>query len=157
MERTKFDSLGDPESSKKLCHDDCDNLGQDQIKIFLVTNYRSNEHELLNCFCQQGRIVHHTNNYAAGLDHIRDNPDQVDLLVFDMDLLPDIQAGVDEMIRFRAELPEIRVLLLSSSVQRDEFSDHRRAIGDATLRKPVSCERFLQGLTALEENFAARK
>ncbi len=44
---------------------------------------------------------------------------------------------MDELMAFRLDCADIPVLFLSQSVKQDDFSDQRRAIFDATLRKPV--------------------
>lgn len=157
IEEDRFNRQDDSGKPNSLRHDSCDDHGQNPLQIFLVTSDGSHEHDLVNSLGRHGHLVHHASDYEAGLDWIRDTPDRINLLIFDMDLPPDIQAGVDALLAFRAQCAEIPVLLLSGSVQRDEFSDHRRAIGDVTLRKPVSRERLMEGMTAVRENFSARR
>lgn len=155
MKHQWLDGLGNLESLKALYQDDCEVLSQDKSRILVFTNDEAVVYEVMNCLGQRGCLVYRASNYEAGLGYIREAADSIDLLVFDMDLPPDVQVGVDAMVNFRADCPGIPVLLLSCSVQRDEFSDHRRAIGDATLRKPISCVRLLEGIAAVGENFAA--
>ena len=151
-----LDGLGKLESLKALYQDNYEVLSQDKSRILVFTNDAPVVYEVMHCLGRRGCLVYRASNYEAGLDYIQEAPDSIDLLVFDMDLPPDVQVGVDTMVKFRANFPGIPVLLLSCSVQRDEFSDHRRAIGDATLRKPISCVRLLEGIAAVGENFAAR-
>lgn len=157
MEEDRFNLQDNSSTPNVLRHDSSDDHGQNPLRIFLVTSDGSHEHDLVNSLGRRGHLVHHASDYEAGLGWIRDTPDRIDLLIFDMDLPPDIQAGVDAMLAFRTQCPEIPVLLLSGSVQRDELSDHRCAIGDVTLRKPVSRERLMEGMTAVRENFSARR
>lgn len=93
-----------------------------------------------------GHDVHHSTDRDAVLNSICDTPETWDLLIFDLDAATSLEAGVDDLIDFRQACPEIPVILLSSTAKYDDFSRHRRPIGDATLYKPVFRNRLLEGL-----------
>lgn len=78
-----------------------------------------------------------------------------DFMIFDLDLLDDLGGNIDDLTMFRDDCASIPVLLLSGSVSTDELSDHRRTIGDATLRKPVFRSRLLSGIATMWVNWEA--
>lgn len=72
-------------------------------------------------------------------------------------LLDDLESNMDNLIMFRETCARIAILLLSGLNSRDEFSDHCRAIGDVTLRKPVFRSRLLAGIDAMKVNQQAQR
>lgn len=75
-----------------------------------------------------------------------------DSIIFDLDLFDDLDAYMDELMAFRLDCADIPVLFLSQSVKHHDFSDQRRAIFDATLRKPVFRSWMLAGIGARKIN-----
>jgi CheY-like chemotaxis protein len=84
------------------------------------------------------------------LEAIKARPFDWDFAILDLDLFNDLDEAIDELTVFRRDCRDTPILLLSGSATRDEFSDHRRAIGDATLRKPVFRHRLLEGIEAMK-------
>lgn len=105
---------------------------------------------------RQGYSTHHTANVVAMFKKIRKRPCDWNFLIFDLDLFHDRKVRVSELITFRKKCAEIPVLLVARSVNRDELSGHRRAIGDATLRKPIRHSRLLEGIEAMQANWETR-
>lgn len=99
-----------------------------------------------------GHEAHLVSDIDALLAAVVDRPEDWDCIIADLDGAGDMEAAVDEMLIFRDSCPDIPVLLLSSEVSRDDFSRTRRAIGDATLRKPVFRYGLLRGLSAALKN-----
>lgn len=99
-----------------------------------------------------GHEAHLVSELDALLGTVVDRPQDWDCIIADLDGAGDTEIAVDEMLIFRDSCPDIPVLLLSSQVKRDDFSRTRRAIGDATLRKPVFRYGLLRGLSAALEN-----
>ncbi|MDE3239955.1 MAG: hypothetical protein KGN33_13425 [Paracoccaceae bacterium] len=71
-----------------------------------------------------------------------------DFGVFDMDEFPDIEDAMDFGLALRAVRPGFPTVFLSSDVKRCDYSRHRRAICDATLRLPVDTASLLLGVEA---------
>ncbi len=103
-----------------------------------------------------GHEVHHATDLDVMLDTVATRPADWDMLIVDLDLRGDIEDIVDDLLDFRARCPDVSVLLLSGSVGRDDLSPERRAIGDATLRKPVFRKRLAEGVGAARQNAAER-
>lgn len=93
-----------------------------------------------------GHDVHHSTDSDAILCSICDQPETWDLLIFDLDADSSLEASVDDLMDFRQTCPDIPIILLSSSARYDDFSRHRKPIGDVTLYKPVFRNRLLEGL-----------
>ncbi|MEE4187906.1 MAG: response regulator, partial [Roseobacter sp.] len=93
-----------------------------------------------------GHEVHHSTDSNAILKSICDQPETWDLLIFDLDAGSCIEASVDDLMDFRQACSHIPIILLSSTAKKDDFSCHRKSIGDVTLYKPVFRNRLLEGL-----------
>jgi CheY-like chemotaxis protein len=117
--------------------------------VALIADLSSHTKELANNLARQGYVVSHSNDSDAMLSTIEFSSAVWDFLIFDLDLSDDLQACIDDLVIFRKTCTVIPILLISETVSRDEFSDYRRAIGDATLRKPVSEDRLLAAIAAL--------
>mgnify|MGYP003565042175 CR=1 FL=1 len=125
--------------------------------VALVANLSSHTRELANTLARQGYVVRHTNDADAMLNMIQASSAAWDFLIFDLDMSDGLQSSVDDLMVLRQTCPRLPILLISETVSRDDTSDHRRAIGDATLRKPVSENRLLAGIAAMREESAARQ
>ena len=124
-------------------------------RIALIADNSVQTRQIATDLAQQGYDVHHTTVIDAMFETVQTHPDDWDFMIFDLDLFDELEANVDELISFREDCSTLPVLLLSSSTSKDEFSDHRRAIGDATLRKPVFRNRLLIGIDAMKVNWEA--
>jgi len=92
--------------------------------------------------------VHLCSDPSAMLDMVSDTPAAADLIFVDIDRY-ETEDIVDELLSFRQVCPAKPLVVLSSEVARDDLSTERRAIADATLRKPVfglSLKRLLDSL-----------
>jgi len=127
----------------------------DALRIALIARNTVQTRRIATDLAQQGYDIHHTTDIDAMFETVQTHPVDWDFIIFDLDLFDDLDACVDELMAFRLDCADIPVLLLSQSVKQDELSDHRRAIGDATLRKPVFRSRLLAGIDAMKSNFKA--
>lgn len=93
---------------------------------------------------------------APARDWLRRHDDRMAVAIVDADPIGDAEDVVTALLDLRAAAPWVPVLLLSSTVRRNDFSAHRAPICDATLRSPVSAAAFRLGLGAALENHAAR-
>ena len=105
---------------------------------------------------QHGYEICCTHDTFAMFSTALTQPDDWSVMIFDLDLFNNLESSIDELVTFRRRWPEIPVLLVSRSASGDELSGHRRAIGDATLRKPVSEDRLIKGLEAMFLNWEER-
>lgn len=102
---------------------------------------------------RQGLDIHQTTDIEAMLWVVQAHRDDLGYIILDIDLLDDLDEMVMKLMTFRSSCPNMPLLLLSSSVRQDEFFTYRRAIGDVTLRKPVSTSRLLVGIDIMKKNF----
>lgn len=93
-----------------------------------------------------GHDVHHSTDSDALLSSICGQPETWDLLIFDLDTGSSLEASIDDLVDFRQTCPDLPVILLSSEARYDDFSRHRKPIGDVTLYKPVFRNRLLEAL-----------
>lgn len=121
---------------------------QVELRIALIAPSSRQSLNVANDLSSLGHEVHHSNDLGAMLSAVQNHRDRWSLLIIDLDLLDDLDAMVSELLEFREWCPGLPILLLSSEVHRDEFSGHRRAVGDVTLRKPVFRQRLLEGIRA---------
>ena len=127
------------------------------FRIAFISCDEAHSRDLAKTLASLRHRVFFSGRYEEMVARVASHPERWDLVIFDLDLAPDLETGVETLIQFRAHCPDVPVLLLSDAVQRDEMSHYRRAIGDATLRKPVTGMRLLQGLTAVGQNFLAKR
>ena len=127
-------ALPDLKIWRSYSHDSTDD---DTTFIALIAEDSVQTQQIATDLARQGYNIHQTNDVDAMLETVQTRPVDWEFMIFDLDLLDDLESNVDDLIMFRETCARIPILLLSGSTNRDEFSDHRRAIGDATLRKPV--------------------
>ncbi|PZX45715.1 hypothetical protein LY56_01740 [Roseinatronobacter thiooxidans] len=65
-----------------------------------------------------------------------------DVIILNVDAFEDVVQAVDVLHHFRASLPSIAVILISSAVRGDDFGSERLPICDATLRAPATLPRL---------------
>lgn len=124
----------------------------DVPRVALIAPASVQTHRIANDVVEQGYDIHHTDDVDGMLDAVQTRPIDWSFIIFDLDLSDDLDHMVGELMSFRVLCPDIPILLLSRCATRDEFSDHRRAIGDVTLRKPVFRNRLLAGIDAMKTN-----
>jgi CheY-like chemotaxis protein len=122
--------------------------GEVELRIALLAPSSRQSLNVANDLSGLGHEVHHSNDCSAMLSAVQTQPDCWSLLIVDLDLLEDLDTIVSELLEFREWCPDLPILLLSGNVRRDEFSSHRKAIGDVTLRKPVFRQSLLNGIRA---------
>lgn len=66
--------------------------------------------------------------------------------------LNDIEDIVSDLMIFRYAVPEVAVVVCSSSFARDDLGAERLAIADISLRKPVSALKVLESIAVANEN-----
>ena len=134
-----------------------DSTDDDAPFIALIAEDSVQTQQIATDLARQGYNIHQTNDVDAMLETVQTCPVDWGFMIFDLDLLDDLESNVDDLIMFRETCARIPILLLSGSSSRDEFSDHRRAIGDATLCKPVFRSRLLDGIAAMRTNWQTRE
>lgn len=79
-----------------------------------------------------------------------------DTLVINFEAFDDTEIGVDALLSFREENPQVGIILVSSRIARDEFGGHRKFLCDCTLRYPVTSDRLIEALNVARrrENLA---
>jgi hypothetical protein len=78
--------------------------------------------------------------------------DRFDCAVVNHDAFEDTETAVDAYLSFRQQFPDKVVILVSNNVTGDDLGLERSAICDATLRLPLSPERFRSGIRAAVMN-----
>lgn len=68
-----------------------------------------------------------------------------------LDAFPDLAEAVQALLAFRARCPGTGVVLASAAAGGDDFGADRRAIGDVTLRLPLSARRLAQALATVRD------
>jgi hypothetical protein len=71
------------------------------------------------------------------------------LALINLDAFVDLSTGINSLIEFRKRQSDLKVLLFSSDVVRDDYGQERIAICDVTLSLPVSRTRFYHALQAI--------
>lgn len=94
---------------------------------------------------------------ASQIDDIAKLRINFDLLVVNLDGFSDVSDGVDALMSYRMNCPNVTVILLSRLVSGDDFSAERRAICDATLRAPISSDRLRSGILSAMDNIEDRR
>lgn len=152
-ENSEHTAIPDLKIWRSYSHDGTDD---DAPFIALIAEDSVQTQQIATDLARQGYNIHQTNDVDAMLETVQTGPVDWEFMIFDLDLLDGLESNVDDLMMFREGCARIPILLLSGSSSRDEFSDHRRAIGDATLRKPVFRSRLLDGIDAMKTNWQAR-
>lgn len=133
-----------------------DGADADAPRVALIAEDSVQTRQIATDLAQQGYDIHHTTDVDAMFETVQTHPDDWEFMIFDIDVIDDLESTVDDLMNFREDCASIPILLLSGSITRDEFSGYRRAIGDATLRKPVFRSRLRDGIAAMKANWQAR-
>lgn len=134
-----------------------DGVARSTSRIALVAPDLAQSRHLATELVGLDREVHHCTDRDAMLDSVQARPEEWNLLIFDLDTAPDPEAGVDDLMDFRMVCPEMPVLLLTGATPCNELLSDQRIVGDVTLRKPILRKDLIQGLEAIDLNFAARQ
>ncbi|WP_093120444.1 response regulator [Salinihabitans flavidus] len=123
---------------------------EESLRIALISPDMVQSGDIASNLAELGREVHHSTDREAMLESVQMQPDKWGLVIFDLESTSD--AGIEDLVDFRAACPGIPVLLLSSAARRN--SDHR-PIGDATLCKPVFRTHLIEAIEAASRNSVA--
>lgn len=74
------------------------------------------------------------------------------LVIFDADDMGDADDVVDFGFALRKQAPDVPIIMLSSQIDRNDFSSERMMLCDATLKNPVTLTAFRLGLEAALQN-----
>lgn len=88
---------------------------------------------------------------------LRDYAPRISMMVIDGDSMGDAEDMVDRLMTLRRTVPDLPIVLLTGGVAGDDLSAGRRAICDATLRKPVSPSGLERGIGAALDNHRAKR
>lgn len=99
-----------------------------------------------------GLDAHHCADVGAMLGAVTDMPGRWALVIVDLDHLGNLEDAIEDLLDFRETSPSVPVILISTSVARDDLSAERLNIADATLRKPVFARSFAASLATVHEN-----
>ncbi|MEX1233485.1 MAG: hypothetical protein WEB56_00685 [Roseovarius sp.] len=127
---------------------------ENAAKVALIAPDLSQSRTIANNLSELGLEVHHCTDRDAVFGSIEARPGDWDLLVFDMDAAPDLGTGQDDLTDFRASCPDMPVLVLSRTAQRNACAKTKTPCmtGLATLRKPVLRAHLVEGLKAANLN-----
>lgn len=78
------------------------------------------------------------------------------ILLVDLDAFEDIEEAVEMLLELRKSSPFFTVVMLSSTFDRNDFSDERKAIADCSLRLPTNATTLGISLGAARTNSRAR-
>lgn len=132
-----------PDTWRVHSHDD----GVDDVfRVGLIAPNTAQGRSIAATLAELGGEVHHSTDPLALLESVKAQPECWSLVLFDLEAAPDLGTAVDDLIDFRNEVPGMPVMIMTHGVARSDFSGHRRAIADATLRKPVFRKQLLNAM-----------
>lgn len=117
-----------------------------QYRSALIAQRNGQTANIARVLSEIGSDVHQCADRDALLETVKARQDGWHLMLFDIETAQNIESAVLDLLDFRATCPEVPVILLSDSVARDDYSAHRRPIGDITLRKPVFRQRLIRAV-----------
>lgn len=71
---------------------------------------------------------------------------EFDFIIVDIEHVGGVHAAIDLCLGIRQTRPDSKIFLLSGETERDDSGSERRAICDATLKKPLTHRRFTDTL-----------
>lgn len=107
---------------------------------------------LARYFTSQGVEAHLVTDVDEGFGVLQGQPDAWSMAILDLDSFGGILELSDDLIDFRIEAPEVPVLLLSSGFSRDDLTEERLPMCDASIRSPALSLSILNGARAAIEN-----
>lgn len=132
-------------------------LGETEVslRIALISRNMGQSGNIGTSLAGSGHEVHHSTDCDAMLESVRARAQDWALVIFDLDSMPNLESGLDDLLEFRGACPDVQVLLLTSDAQQNDFSRHHGLIADATLRKFILETTLLEVLKAVNNNFKA--
>lgn len=96
-------------------------------------------------------------DHEAVMGSCSGNPDDCpwSLVVVDVDFLADefgLESVVDDLVCLRRRLRNLKVIVVSDQVRRDESDTSRLSMADVTLRAPVTLKRLREGIWDAQSN-----
>jgi hypothetical protein len=101
-------------------------------RIALISTDRVQSRTIAISLTGLGPVVHHCTDRDAMFDSVQARPQDWDLVIYDLDCAPDPETGMNDLQDFHEECPDLPVVLLSGSAQRDGPSHDCRLSGDIT-------------------------
>jgi len=126
---------------------------ENAVRVGLIAPNTGQSRSIANVLAELGGEVHHCTDADAMLACVKAQPGDWTLVLFDLEAAPDLDTAVDDLIDFRNDLPGMPVLLVTNTVARNDFSSHRKSIGDATLRKPVFRKQLVEAIDIIGVEF----
>lgn len=103
-------------------------------------------------FVSRGDEAHLVTDVDEAFGVLKNRPDAWSLVILDLDSFGGILELSDDLMEFRAEAPEVPVLLLSSGFSQDDLSEERLPMCDASVRSPALSPSIAKGVKAAVEN-----
>lgn len=126
-----------------------DGDGDDVFRAGLIAPNSGQSSSIADTLAELGVEIHHSTDVEALLASVKARPEAWDLVLFDLEAAPELEMAVDDLLDFRKDVPDMPVLVMTRDVARSDFSGHRRAIADGTLRKPVFRKQLLEALDTI--------
>lgn len=101
---------------------------------------------------KQGGEVHLVTDLDEALGVLRGQPEIWSMAVLDVDSLGGILELSDDLMDFRAEVPEVPVMLVSAGFSQDDLTEERLPMCDASVRTPARLPSIVKGVAAAIEN-----
>lgn len=101
---------------------------------------------------KQGGEVHLVTDFDEALGVLRGQPEIWSMAVLDVDSLGGILELSDDLMDFRAEVPEVPVMLVSAGFSQDDLTEERLPMCDASVRNPARLPSIVKGVAAAIEN-----
>lgn len=126
---------------------------ENPVRIALVAPNTKHSRMIATDLARMGMEVHHSTDQNALLETVEAGPSDWGAVMFDLDSRSDVEAGVDEVLDFRAVCPEVPVQFLSGAALHRDLSQRRQSIADMTLHKPVLRRHLVASLDAMKVPF----
>lgn len=101
---------------------------------------------------KQGGEVHLVTNLDEALGVLRGKPEIWSMAVLDVDSFGGILELSDDLLDFRAEVPEVPVMLVSAGFSQDDLTEERLPMCDASVRNPARLTSIVKGVAAAIDN-----
>lgn len=126
---------------------------ENPVRIALVAPNTRHSRMIATDLARLGAEVHHSTDQDALLETVQAKPRNWGAVMVDLDSRSDVEAGVDEVLDFRAVCPDVPVQFLSGTALHRDLSQRRQSIADMTLHKPVLRRHLVASLVAMKVPF----
>lgn len=126
------------------------------VRIAMIAPNTKHSRMIATDLARLGMEVHHSTDQNALLETVEAGPSDWGAVMVDLDSGSDVEAGVDEVLDFRAVCPDVPVLFLSGAALHRDLSQRRQSIADMTLHKPVLRRHLIASLDAVKLPFVAQ-